>query len=177
MECMNTATKGNNASYAAWLHRCEESLEARKKELDAREALIDKRQAAVLRGLSVESDKNFALLEARKAEIEAKAVENDAKIKQIGAELDKRDAELKARATELDKRDAELAVELDKRDAAGAEVTEEILSGRKRPREVDFSRVDEATEQLKKIYGSAELDDETKKELKQLVLAMLERSD
>lgn len=141
--------------------------------LEKREAQINERQAEVLRALAVESDRNFARLEARKAEIEAVAVENDAKIKQIGDELDKREAELKKRVVELDKR----AAELDKADSSlSVVVAEEVVPGRKRAREVDFSLVTQMAEELKKIYGG-ELDLETKQELKQRLFAMLERAD
>lgn len=134
--------------------------------LEKREAQINERQAEVLRALAVESDRNFARLEARKAEIEATAAENDAKIKEIGAELDRRAAELKKRAAEPDKADSFLSVV----------VAEEVVPGRKRAREVDFSLVTQMAEELKKIYGG-ELDLETKQELKQRLFAMLERAD
>jgi chromosome segregation ATPase len=124
----------------------------REAELDKREAQITERQATLLRALNAESDKNHAALETKRAELDARA-----------AELDTRAAELGSGGLEK--------VKIEHADD-GVVVAEEVPSGRKRLREVDFSQVEQATEQLKRIYGG-ELDDQTKQELKQLVLNML----
>ena len=151
---------GDLETREANMDRRAEALDVRTSDLETREAQLVARQTEVLRALSRESDKNLALLEARKAEVEATAMENDAKVKQIGEELDKRDAELKKRAAELD---------------IPVVVAEEVQAGRKRSREVDFSLVTQMAEELKKINGG-ELDLETKQELKQRLFDMLERA-
>lgn len=148
----------------------EKVLKNRTMELDAREIRLNERRDAVLHALAVESDKNFAALEERRAEIEATALKNDAKIQEIGDELDKREAEVKKREAELDQREADLrkrAAELDEREGP---------SNRKRQRAVDFSLVTQMADELKKIFGG-DLDDHTKEELKQRMFAMLERAD
>ena len=63
------------------LHQFDSDLKRLEGVLDKREALIDQRRQDVLRALAVESDNNLARLEARKAEIDAIAAENDVKIK------------------------------------------------------------------------------------------------
>ena len=165
---------GDLETREANMDRRAEALDVRTGDLETREAQLVARQTEVLRALSRESDKNLALLEARKAEVEAAAMENDAKAKQIEATAMENDAKVKQIGEELDKRDAELkkrAAELD----IPVVVAEEVQAGRKRSREVDFSLVTQMAEELKKINGG-ELDLETKQELKQRLFDMLERA-
>lgn len=147
------------------LHQFDSDLKRLEGVLDKREALIDQRRQDVLRALAVESDNNLARLEARKAEIDAIAAENDVKIKQIADKLDRRDAELKKFAADLDER----AAELERANAAQAQ------HGRKRARDVDFSLVTQMAQELKKI-NDMELDVSTKEELKKSLYFMLERA-
>ena len=134
----------------------------RESELDQQENRVEEKRVMVLRKLAAESDKNLALLEARKSEIAALAEENDAKYKQIKEELDKRAAALDERASELDQPDPLPVV-----------VAEEIHVGRKRTRATDFSLFTKLAVELKKIK-ELQLDSGLEEELKQRMFAVLE---
>ena len=124
----------------------------RSAELDKREAQIPSRQAVIMHAMGVESDKNHAALELKKAEVEAITAEN-VKVK----------AGLDARAAELDKLQAGAPLDV--------VVAEEVQPCRKRARSVDFSQVTQMGEELEKILAM-NLDDETKQELKQRLYSM-----